>query len=32
MAAALSFILLLFTLALYAVFGRLLGLDRLKLV
>ena len=32
MAAALSFILLVFTLALYAIFAKLLGLDRLKLV
>ena len=32
MAAALSFILLMFTLALYAIFAKLLGLDRLKLV
>ncbi len=30
MAAALSFILLVFTMALYAVFARVLGLDRLK--
>ena len=32
MAAALSFILLALTIALYAVFARLLGLDRLKLM
>ncbi len=30
MAAALSFILLVFTMALYAIFARVLGLDRLK--
>jgi len=32
MAAALSFILLVFTLALFGIFARILGLDRLKLV
>ena len=32
MAAALSFILLVFTLALFGIFARVLGLDRLKLV